>query len=191
MEQVFTFQPGQEAYEFTVIGVVKDFHQFSLNNTIKPMLFILSGDRNFFPYMVASVHGSFFEKTRNDMQTIWNSRIDEVPLETIFLNGNLKILYAAENRTSAIMSASTAIALLISCLGLYGLSAYVAERKTREIGIRKVVGASPANIVRMLSKEYLKLILILFMMSIPIGYISWRNGWKDLRTEQQRKRGCF
>ena len=125
------------------------------------------------------------------MQTIWNSRIDEVPLETIFLNGNLKILYAAENRTSAIMSASTAIALVISSLGLHGLSAYVAERKTREIGIRKVVGASPANIVRMLSKEYLKLILILFMMSIPIGYISWRNGWKDLRTEQQRKRGCF
>ena len=52
-----SFQPGQEAYEFTVIGVVKDFHQFSLHNTIKPMLFILSGDRNFFPYMVASVHG--------------------------------------------------------------------------------------------------------------------------------------
>jgi putative ABC transport system permease protein len=121
------------------------------------------------------------------MQTIWNSRIDEVPLETIFLNGNLKILYAAENRTSAIMSASTAIALVISSLGLHGLSAYVAERKTREIGIRKVVGASPANIVRMLSKEYLKLILISFIISIPIGYYfmeKWLEGFAYRTTAE-------
>ena len=85
------------------------------------------------------------------------------------------------------MSASTAIALLISCLGLYGLSAYVAERKTREIGIRKVVGASPANIVRMLSKEYLKLILISFIISIPIGYYfmeKWLEGFAYRTTAE-------
>jgi putative ABC transport system permease protein len=88
----------------------------------------------------------------------------------VFLNENIKTMYAEESRTSMLLTLSTSIALIISCLGLYGLSVYVAERKTKEIGIRKVVGASIRSILVMLSREYVKLVAISFLISIPIGY---------------------
>ena len=83
-----------------------------------------------------------------------------------------------EARTSTILTISTTIALLTSCLGLYGLSVYIAERKTKEIGIRKVVGESVKSIMGMLSKEYIKLIVISYAISVPLGnYIM--NKWLE------------
>jgi putative ABC transport system permease protein len=174
------FEPGGERYEFTVIGVVKDFHQFSLHREIGPMLFIFAGNRNFFPYMAATINMAESQTITAEMKKHWDERINNAPFESIFLNENLKQLYGAEQRTSTILSISTTIALLISCLGLYGLSVYVAERKTKEIGIRKVVGASVESIVSMLSKEYIKLIVISFVISVPLGYYfmtKWLEGF--------------
>jgi putative ABC transport system permease protein len=172
------FQPGNERYEFTVVGVVKDFHQFSLHRQIRPMLFVLSGNRNFFPYLAASIKMDAYEKITAQMKSIWDQRINDTPFESIPLNDNLKNLYAAERKTSTILTISTVIALLISSLGLYGLSVYVAERKTKEIGIRKVVGASVESIVSMLSKEYIKLIIISFLIAVPLGYYGM-NKWLE------------
>lgn len=172
------FQPGAERYEFTVIGVVKDFHQFSLHRQIRPMLFMLSGNRNFFPYLAATVDMASYAQVEAAMKKIWNERISDAPFESIFLNDNIKTLYKAEERTSTILIISTTIALLISCLGLYGLSVYVAERKTKEIGIRKVVGASVQSIIAMLSKEYIRLIAIAFAISVPLGYY-FMNRWLE------------
>jgi putative ABC transport system permease protein len=174
------FEPGNERYEFTVIGVVKDFHQFSLHREIGPMLFMFAGNRNFFPYMAATIDMQDYQNISTQMKKHWDERINNAPFESIFLNDNLKQLYSAEQRTSTILSISTTIALLISCLGLYGLSVYVAERKTKEIGIRKVVGASVEGIVGMLSKEYIKLIVISFLISVPLGYYfmtKWLEGF--------------
>ena len=112
------------------------------------------------------------------MKSIWDQRINDAPFEGIYLKENLKTLYTAEARTSTVLAISTGIALLISCLGLYGLSVYVAERKTKEIGIRKVVGASVESIVGMLSREYIKLIVISFVISVPIGYY-FMNKWLE------------
>jgi putative ABC transport system permease protein len=164
------FQPGTERYELTVVGVVKDFHQFSLHRKIRPIMFMLSGNRNFFPYLAASIEMDQYREVAARMKKIWSQQINDAPFENIFLNENVKILYGAEQRTSKILTISTSIALLISCLGLYGLSVFVAERKTKEIGIRKVVGASVESIVAMLSKEYIRLIIIAFVISIPLGY---------------------
>ena len=114
------------------------------------------------------------------MKGIWEQQVGDAPFETVFLNENIKTMYAAERRTSTLLTISTTIALLISCLGLYGLSVYVAERKTKEIGIRKVVGASVESIVAMLSREYILLILISFIISIPLGYYlmnKWLEGF--------------
>lgn len=174
------FEPGGERYEFTVVGVVRDFHQFSLHREIGPMLFMFAGNRNFFPYMAASINMSDYQAITTEMKRVWDERINNAPFESIFLNDNLKQLYSAEQRTSTMLTISTTIALLISCLGLYGLSVYVAERKTKEIGIRKVVGASVESIVGMLSKEYIKLIIISFVISVPIGYYfmdKWLEGF--------------
>jgi putative ABC transport system permease protein len=172
------FEPGSERYEFTIIGVVKDFHQFSLHREIGPMMFIMPSNRNFFPYLAASVKMDSYQGISAQMKKIWDERINNAPFESIFLNENMKTMYAAEKRTSTMLTISTSIALLISCLGLYGLSVYVAERRTKEIGIRKVVGASVTSIVGMLSTEYIKLILISFVISVPIGYY-FMNKWLE------------
>jgi putative ABC transport system permease protein len=174
------FEPGEERYEFTVVGVVKDFHQFSLHRPIGPMLFMLSGSREEFPYLTASIDMKLYQRITDDMKEIWDASINDAPFESLFLNENLKTQYAAEARTSAMLTISTTIALVISCLGLYGLSVYVAQRKTKEIGIRKVVGASSKSIVGMLSKEYIKLIAISFVISVPAGYYGmekWLEGF--------------
>jgi putative ABC transport system permease protein len=175
---IINFEPGSERYELEVIGVVNDFHQFSLHRKIGPMMFLLSGNRNFFPYIAASVKMENYQQITAEMKKIWDQRINNAPFESIPLNENLKTLYAAEQRTSKMLTISTTIALIISCLGLYGLSVYVAERKIKEIGIRKVVGASVQSIVTMLSAEYIKLIIISFVISIPLGYY-FMNKWLE------------
>lgn len=174
------FQPGDERFELNIVGVVKDFHQFSLHREIRPMMFMLAGNRNSFPYMAVSINMNSYAAITEAMKTVWDQRIESTPFESIVLGENLKTMYQAEQRTSSLLTISTVIALLISCLGLYGLSVYVAERRTREIGIRKVVGASLQSIVGMLSTEYVKLIGIAFVISIPIGYYfmqKWLEGF--------------
>lgn len=174
----FFFAPAGEPYEFTVIGVVKDFHQFSLHQEISPLIFLLPSSRNNFNYLAASIDINGYQNLYTQMKNIWDQRITDVPFETVFLNENVKNLYLAEARTSTMLKISTIIALIISCLGLYALSVYVAERKTKEIGIRKVAGASVESIVGMLSKEYIILILISILISVPIGYYAM-NKWLE------------
>lgn len=172
------FQPAEERYKYSVIGVVKDFHQFSLHREIRPMTFMIPFNRSGFRYIAASIKMESYQQITDEMKKIWDQRIDDAPFESIFLKENLKTLYMMEARTSTILAISTTIALLISCLGLYGLSVYVAERKTKEIGIRKVVGASVKSIVGMLSKEYIKLIVISFVISVPLSYYLM-NRWLE------------
>jgi putative ABC transport system permease protein len=164
------FQPEEQRIPFTVVGVVKDFHQFSLHREIRPMLFILSGTRRYFPYMAAMVNMKEWSSLSEQMKKVWDANVHTAPFESIFVNDNIKNQYAAERRTSTMLSICTLIALIISCLGLYGLSVYVAERRMKEIGIRKVVGASVSGIVGMLSKDYIRLLVISFALSVPLGY---------------------
>jgi putative ABC transport system permease protein len=175
------FEPGPDVrYEYNIIGVVKDFHQFSLHRAITPMTFILPPERNSFQYMAISVKLKQYQSIHDKMKAVWDARINDIPFESIFLNENIKKLYSEESRTSTLLTISTIIALIISCLGLYGLSVYVAERKTKEIGIRKVVGASVQSIVSMLSKEYVRLIITSFVIAMPLGYYAmdkWLEGF--------------
>jgi putative ABC transport system permease protein len=195
------FEPGPGVrYEYHIVGVVKDFHQFSLHRAISPMTLILPPNRNSFQYMAVSIKpasatrsggydlafarrsGGYgqYQAILDKMKAVWDERINDIPFESIFLNENIKKLYSEEARMSTLLTISTVIALIISCLGLYGLSVYVAERKTKEIGIRKVVGASVQSIVGMLSKEYVRLIIISFVIAVPIGYYmmdSWLQGF--------------
>lgn len=172
------FEPENERYQYSIIGVVKDFHQFSLRREIRPITFVLPWNRTVFRYMAASIRMESHQQISDKMKKLWDERINDAPFERVFLEENLETLYAAEARTSTILSIATTIALLISCIGLYGLSLYVAERRTKEIGIRKVVGASAGSIVGMLSKEYIILVGISFAISVPLGYY-FMNNWLE------------
>jgi putative ABC transport system permease protein len=166
----FFFAPAGEPYEFTVIGVVKDFHQFSLHQEITPMIFLIPVSRTNFNYLAASIDLTAYQDLYNRMKSIWDERVHDVPFEMVFLSENVKNLYSDEARTSTLLKIATTIALIISCLGLYALSVYVAARKTKEIGIRKVFGASAESVTGMLSIEYIILIVISLLISVPLGY---------------------
>jgi putative ABC transport system permease protein len=172
------FEPGDERYRYVIVGVVKDFHQSSLHRAIRPMTFVLPWNRSGYRYMAASISMKSHQQISEAMKKLWEGRINDAPFERVFLEENLETLYAAEARTSTLITLSTTIALVISCIGMYGLSLYVAERRTKEIGIRKVVGASVGSIVGMLSKEYVILVGISFVISIPLGYY-FMSKWLD------------
>jgi len=159
--------------EFQVIGVVKDFHFESLKNNIEPVILYLAR---------SSGNISFRFKTENvasvidNIRSVWNSTVPGQPFSYKFMDESFNNMYEAEIRISEIFGVFAMLAIFIGCLGLFGLSAFTAERKTKEIGIRKVHGATVKNVVILLSKEFAKLILISFIIAAPIAYYLM-SGW--------------
>jgi len=155
--------------EYEVIGVVNDFHQLSLRQPIAPTVFHL-GDAEDFNYMVAAVHPANMNQALQDLEQTWKETVAGIPLEYTLLDENIQRQYESESKVSQIIGIFTFITILISCLGLYGLSAFMAERKVKEIGIRKVLGAQFGSIIGLLSRDFTKLVLIAFVLSVPVSY---------------------
>ncbi len=170
------FEWEGKKYDFQVVGVMEDFHQNSLHEEIKPTLFELADSTKRYNYIVASVTTSNFEQTVQSMEKIWKSMIIDTPFEYSFLDQNIQKQYDEDRRVSQIITSFAIIAMIICSLGLYGLSSYMAERRFKEIGIRKVMGASVQQIVAMMSTEFVKLILIAFAIATPIAWWSM-NKW--------------
>lgn len=159
-----------------IIGVIKDFHQFSLHQPIVPMLFVMPPSQNRFSFMAISTEGGDYKSINNQLESIWKKHIDTTPFESQPLTDSVSLQYEADNRINTMLTFSTILAIVISCLGLYGLSIFVAERRVKEIGIRKVLGASVPTIVRMLSMEFIRLVMIAFVIAVPVG-IYLMNKW--------------
>ncbi len=170
------FGNGPRKHE--IIGVVEDFHQFSLHQPIGPMLFLIPSDRSSYIFMTAAIDGNNYQNTLSQMKEAWGKVNTNTPFEHEFLTESVKKQYESDSKISLMLTWSTGIALVICCLGLYGLSVYVAERKLKEIGVRKVLGASVPNIVGMLSKEFIKLVVIAFVIAVPLGYYAM-NTWLE------------
>ncbi len=156
-------------YTYEIIGVIKDFHQLSLHQPIAPMIF-QPGDSTVYSYMVASVHPSGMKQALTSIEKSWEEIMTEVPFEYTLLDQQVQSQYESDRTMMQVIGSFTLIAILISCLGLYGLSAFVAERKVKEIGIRKVMGARVSSIVGLLSRDFTKLVLIAFVISVPLSY---------------------
>lgn len=165
-------------YDFRVIGVMEDFHQTSLHDQIVPTLFELADSTHRYNYLIASVATTDFARTVSDVESLWKSQIVGTPFEYSFLDEAINKQYDEDRKLSAIITSFATIALVISCLGLYGLSAYMAERRFKEIGIRKVMGASVSHIVRMMSFEFTKLVLIAFVIAVPVAMYTM-NKWLE------------
>ncbi|HEY0654705.1 MAG TPA: ABC transporter permease [Chryseosolibacter sp.] len=155
---------------FEIIGVVEDFHQFSLHRPIAPMIFFVPSGRTNYIYLTASIQAENYSQTLSQMKEAWDKIVPNTPFESQFLSDSVKKQYEEDSKISLMLTWSTGLAILICCLGLYGLSVYVAERRIKEIGIRKVLGATVPNIVSMLSKDFIKLVIIAFVMAVPLGY---------------------
>lgn len=157
-------------YNHEIIGVVDDFHQHSLHQKIGPMIFYIPSQKSEFAFMTIVVNKNNYTAVIPQFEQKWKEIAPNTPFESDFLSDNIKRQYENDQRVSMIITAFTLLAIAISCLGLYGLSIYVAERKVKEIGIRKVLGGSVVSIVALLSKEFIMLVLIALIIAIPIGY---------------------
>ncbi|RIV17251.1 ABC transporter permease [Fibrisoma montanum] len=169
----FTWQ-GQ-TYPFEIVGVVKDFHFEDLHETIEPYAFMLNRRPNF-NYVIVHVNTPNMANVLGFLEQTWRSLRPDEPFEYTFLNEDFQKNYQAEARTSRIVTTFTIISILISCLGLFGLAAFAAQQRTKEIGVRKVLGASVTNIVMLLAKDFLKLVLIAILIASPIAWWAM-NKW--------------
>lgn len=168
------------SYDFQVIGVMEDFHQNSLHEEIKPTLFEMENNNRRYDYVLASVAAADVERTIKAIGGTWKSLIHDTPFEYSFLDQTIQRQYDEDRRVSGIISCFGIIAMIICVLGLYGLSSYMAERRFKEIGIRKVLGASVSQIVVMMSAEFVRLVLIGFVIAVPVAYYGmskWLEGF--------------
>jgi putative ABC transport system permease protein len=157
--------------------VVKDFHFKDLHNAIESFGFLLNRSTNY-NYIVAHVQGKNIKAALTDMSEKWSKLNPNEPFEYSFLNQDFQKNYAAEDRLASIIRYFTIIAIFISCLGLFGLTTFSVEQRIKEIGIRKVLGASTPGIVSLLSKDFLKLVFISFFVASPIAWY-FINQWLE------------
>ena len=169
--------PDGSSYVYNVVGVVKDFHYHSLHEPISPLVMINSkkfGGRS--GLVALRIKGDNFKKAISDIGITWKKFVKEKPFNYYFLDKSLADQYQAEQTTQRIFTIFSGLAIFIACIGLLGLAAYATQQRTREISIRKVLGASEGSIVTMLSKDFLKLVLISSAVAFPIAW--WgMNKW--------------
>ena len=171
-------ESDREKVTYEIIGVVNDFHQQSLHEPMAPMVF-QPGDSSTYSYLIASVHPAAMKAALTQMKQAWQETISGLPFEYTLLDDQIQHQYESDLQMMQVISSFTLIAILISCLGLYGLSAFVAERKVKEIGIRKVMGARVSSIVGLLSRDFTKLVLIAFVVSVPLSYYVMNRWLQD------------
>jgi putative ABC transport system permease protein len=156
--------------DLEIIGIVKDFHQSSLHQAIDSYIFVLNQNVDFFPYIVLNFKADNPNILLQNLQKAWNKSIPSVPFEYSFLENDLAHQYEADQRVFWTIQCFTTIAIFIACLGLFGLASFTTEQRTKEVGIRKVLGASVGQLITLLSQDFLKLILISFLIAIPLAW---------------------
>jgi putative ABC transport system permease protein len=158
-----------QTYTWTIIGVVKDFHFQDLHIRIEPYAFQLN-NQPYYNYLIVHSKATDIASLLKSINASWHKLNPNEPFEYSFLDDDFQKNYEAEDRLSAIVGYFTIIAILISCLGLFGLATFSAEQRTKEIGVRKVLGASVTGIVALLSKDFLKLVAISVVIASPVAW---------------------
>jgi putative ABC transport system permease protein len=152
---------------YHVIGVVKDFHFRSLHESISPLVMILSQNSS---TIILKLNTRDIDGVLASVKSKWSSFTTEAPLNYSFLDERYNQTYNAERKTGIILAIFAGLTIFIACLGLFGLTIFTAEQRTREIGIRKVLGSGVSGIIQLLSRDFIKLVVIAFILAAPIGW---------------------
>jgi predicted permease len=150
-----------------IIGVVKDFHFESLHEAVKPLYFSLQPEHA--KYIMAKIEGGKERQTLVQLEAFYRKYNPGFTLNYTFLDSEYQAQYASEQRVAVLSQYFAGLAILISCLGLFGLAAFMAERRQKEIGVRKVLGATVSQIVLLLSREFMQLVLIAILIAVPLA----------------------
>ncbi len=177
--------PGTKLYDYTppdpvdyveIAGVMKDFNYNSLHDAVKPFMLVYNPKRNDISHLIVSVASTDYKTLLSKIGSIWHKDLQAVPFEYAFLSDEVQKQYSSEITLSRIINLFTIMAIFISCLGLFGLAAFSAEQRKKEIGVRKVLGASVSGIVRLLSKEFIRLVIISIVIATPVTWWAM-NKW--------------
>jgi putative ABC transport system permease protein len=161
-------------YKPEIIGVVKDFNSSSLHNEITSQVFMTNP--NWFKEFIVKVKSANMPSTINSLKEVWAKFFPQYPFEYSFLDESIDKMYKSEERYSKVISAFSIVALFIACLGLLGLTSFVTEQRKKEIGIRKVQGASIKSIVQLVSSEFMILVIVSNVIAWPVAYF-FMNKW--------------
>lgn len=168
--------PGDvQTFTYQIIGVVKNFNYESLHKEIRPLVIRLYSDKGFGQFVSVRIAPNNYKSTISFLEATWKKYAGNEAFEYNFLDKDLANLYLNEQRTSNIATIFSVLAIFIACLGLLGLAAFVTEQRTKEIGIRKSLGASVPEIVILLSKEFTKWVLIANAIAWPLAYFIMNN----------------
>jgi len=160
----------------TIVGVVKDFKTNSLREETKPIL--IGTRQQFYGTTSVKIRSANLAQTKDAILKTWDKYNPEYAANSYFMEDTIKQFYTEENQLSLLYKIFAGIAIFISCLGLYGLVSFMAIQRTKEVGIRKVLGASIGNIVYLFSKEFTVLIIIAFVLAVPVAYYMM-SSWLD------------
>jgi len=181
--------PGR--IEQQIIGVVKDFNYQSLHTTVQPLAMVIKPDTFFRrindinfsapsqPRISVRLKAGNLVASLNTLKQVWKSVAPDQEFEYRFLDETVAAQYRQEQRTATIVKIASALSIFIACMGLFGLATITVVRRTREIGIRKVLGASVGSVVRLLSKEFLVLVIIAALIAFPLGWWAMNKWLQD------------
>jgi putative ABC transport system permease protein len=171
--------PGQDGRQYKIIGVVKDFNTQSLHTVVTPSALFYVSSKTYqasSEYVVLTVNTNNLPRMMAGFESQWKNFAPAVPFEYSFLDKDFEALYRSEQRMGTVFGVFTFFSIFVACLGLFGLSIYTAERRTKEIGVRKVLGASVQSLVSLLSKDFLKLVFIAAFVAFPVAWWAM-NSW--------------
>jgi putative ABC transport system permease protein len=161
-----------------ISGVVKDFHLESLHTPVEPVMLIHSQNSSCLNVKLTPSEGQSLTAVLTKIEKAWKRIYPEDPLKVSFLDESINNFYQAEQRTSKLVITATSMAIFISCLGLWGLASYSVVQRTKEIGIRKILGATGRAIILLLSKDFVVLVMLAFAFACPLAWIAG-NMWLE------------
>ncbi|MDN3549870.1 ABC transporter permease [Mucilaginibacter aquaedulcis] len=175
---LYTWKGKEIDKKYTIIGVVKDFNFSSLRDNVSPLVMVMAND--WLARLTVRVNTSNLHALINLMENQWKTVAPHERFNYTFMDDDFETTYRTEQRMGNLFIVFTVLAIVIACLGLFSLAAYAAEQRNREIGIRKVLGASVPVIVKMLSKDFIKLVIISFLIAAPLAWLImniWLQGF--------------
>ncbi len=175
--------------EWTIVGVLKDFHFESLRNEVMPVLLYVS--KYSADNMSLRVQSGDIRQALTEIEEIWKSVAGSIPFEYHFLDQSFDAKYRAETRLGAVFTIFAGLAVFVGCLGLFGLSAYTAERRKKELGIRKVLGASVPGLVKLLFSEFSMLLLVSIIVAVPLAWLAMEEWLNDFAYRIPLGAGTF
>ncbi len=164
--------PGESTY--TIVGVVEDFHIASLHHGVGPVALLGPDPRNTNRpnlLVAARIQSDRWTETVGEIAALWDQFAPQSPFVYSFMDDNFARLYERERRTGRLITLFSVIAILVACFGLFGLAAYTAEQRTKEIGVRKTFGASEISIVTLLSRDFTRLVVLAIVLAVPVAYV--------------------